>query len=382
MLESSENPTEMELDEAANKMQQQSDGNLDVDKIEIGELADFDSQYFEDLKKRDKRLRGWLASEDCKNVQYFTVLSNGGERLGIIGVYDGDDDKNITHTIVDPKYRGMGFARKFKDALMGKLNLPFITMTINYDPHAPDDPSRTNVSSIRSAEKLPGIERVNDSSYEKIQKAKFIYRRREEITDNLSEDKIKTLKKIKRQIDEGELEGKDWGEIRRNYGIPLGRIGDKGLILNTLGADTLIKYFSALSGEARPYKFTLPLAASDILEYINYELSDTPAHLILDLLKKPLSRAGVNILISHCIHIPHFTAAIIEKFPGEDLNSVLKQIPTDHPEAEPMLNKIFDKKRISYLKDFNKYNENNPAPQELVDEFKKYEQGLFGESAR
>lgn len=154
--------------------------------IKVGTLADFDPAYWEDLNQRDKSIGGWLASEHCKNVHYFTVLSDTGEKLGIVGVYDVGDEKNITHTIVDPKYRGHGLATAFKDALMEKLDLPFVTLTINYDPYAPNDPRRTNVSSMRAAEKLPGVERVEDPAYAEQRKAKFIYRRRREVAEVLN----------------------------------------------------------------------------------------------------------------------------------------------------------------------------------------------------
>ena len=95
--------------------------------------------------------------ENCKNQHYFIVYSDSGEKIGIIGVYDTDDDKNISHTVVDPKYRGQGLAGKFKDLLMDKLALPFITLTIDLD----------NKSSIKATEKMAGIKKVSDDDYEK-----------------------------------------------------------------------------------------------------------------------------------------------------------------------------------------------------------------------
>ena len=154
--------------------------------IEIGDLVDFDREYFDDIKSRDKRLR--VPNFDDHSYRYFTVLSTDGRKLGIIGIYDAGGDKNLTDTIVDPNYRGRGLAKKFKDALMEKLDLPFVTLTIDYDKYAPNEPSRNNIKSLRAAEKLPGVERIDDPNYTRIQKAKFIYRRRDKISNILKVD--------------------------------------------------------------------------------------------------------------------------------------------------------------------------------------------------
>jgi hypothetical protein len=54
---------------------------------------------------------------------------------------------------------------KFKETLMADLNLPFLTLTIDLD----------NTSSIRAAEKIPGIRKVSDAAYEQeFHKAKYI----------------------------------------------------------------------------------------------------------------------------------------------------------------------------------------------------------------
>lgn len=132
-------------------------------------LGDFDADYFKELEGE----RGWIAigQENCRDQQYFTVTDSDGEKLGIVGVYNTDDDENISHTVVDPKHRGQGLAHKFKGRLMDDLGLPFLTLTVDLD----------NAASIRSAEKLPGIKRVSDPDYEReFHKAKFIYERPEE----------------------------------------------------------------------------------------------------------------------------------------------------------------------------------------------------------
>ncbi|MDD5726862.1 MAG: GNAT family N-acetyltransferase [Patescibacteria group bacterium] len=135
--------------------------------VEIQNLGDFDLRYFQELQGKD----GWLAigQENCENQRYFTVNGNNGEKLGIVGVYDTADEKNVTHTVVDPKYRGQGLAAKFKQRLMDELNLPFVTMTIDLD----------NAASIQATEKLPDVKKISDEQYEKdFHKVKYVYERK------------------------------------------------------------------------------------------------------------------------------------------------------------------------------------------------------------
>ena len=142
---------------------------LEQENKKIGEFAEFDKSYFEELEGSD----GWLALGDdfYENQKYFTVFSDKGDKLGIVGVYDTAEEKNVTHTVVDPKYRGQGLAAKFKEKLMTDLNLDFLTLTIDLD----------NEASIRAAEKLPGVKRVSDEAYEKeFHKAKYIYEKQKE----------------------------------------------------------------------------------------------------------------------------------------------------------------------------------------------------------
>ncbi|MBL7058506.1 GNAT family N-acetyltransferase [Patescibacteria group bacterium] len=134
----------------------------EIKKIE--KLGDFDMEYFKELEGDD----GWIAigMDNCSNQQYFTVLSLEGEKLGIIGVYDTEDDKNISHLVVDPKFRGQGLAAKFYNQIIKELGLPFTTLTINLN----------NQPSLKATEKMPGIKRVSDEAYEKeFKKAKFVY---------------------------------------------------------------------------------------------------------------------------------------------------------------------------------------------------------------
>ena len=119
--------------------------------------------YFKKLEGQD----GWIAigQEDCTNQRYFTVFSKSGEKIGIFGVYDHGDDKNITHTVIDPEFRGQGLSGKLKPIIMDKLNLDYLTLTIDLDNHA----------SIKAAEKIPGIKKVSDQSYEDdFHKVKYI----------------------------------------------------------------------------------------------------------------------------------------------------------------------------------------------------------------
>jgi hypothetical protein len=105
------------------------------------------------------------------NQRYFTVFGSKGEKLGIVGVYDTADEKNVTHTVVNQKYRDQGLAAKFKQRLMDELNLPFMTMTIDLE----------NIASIRATEKLPGVRKISDEQYERdFYKVKYVYERPKE----------------------------------------------------------------------------------------------------------------------------------------------------------------------------------------------------------
>lgn len=193
-------------------------------------------------------------------------------------------------------------------------------------------------------------------------------------------EKENLLEKLKKEIDAGGLKNKNWKEIRQQFGIKLRKAGDKDLILSILGKSTLIEYFKSLSGPGKPYKLPIPIESDDLSEYLDYELSETPGTLIMDLLKNPLSKAGVNIFISHCIHIPTFTASVTDNFTKEKLDALLGEIISNHPSATGLLSKIFDQKRIEYLKELCEYNEKNPAPFELVNRIDNFEHELFGES--
>ncbi|MFA5128596.1 MAG: GNAT family N-acetyltransferase [Patescibacteria group bacterium] len=132
-------------------------------EIKVEGLADFDMEYFKNLEGKD----GWIAlgQENCKNQKYHTVIGEGGEKLGIVGVYDTEDEQNITHIVIDQKYRGKGLVPKFYEALMGKEDLNTLIATID----------RKNRPSIVSHERA-GFKKVSDEAYEnEFDKFKYKY---------------------------------------------------------------------------------------------------------------------------------------------------------------------------------------------------------------
>jgi L-amino acid N-acyltransferase YncA len=137
-------------------------------EIKIARLADFDLDYFKRLEGEE----GWIAigQENCKNQKYYTVIGEDGEKLGIVGVYDMEDEKNLTHITIDQKYRGKGLVPKFYEAIMAKENLSSLTATI----------SRGNRPSIISHERA-SFKKISDSAYEeKFDKFKYRYEKPKE----------------------------------------------------------------------------------------------------------------------------------------------------------------------------------------------------------
>ena len=123
--------------------------------IEIKNLDAFDVDFFKELEGEN----GWIAigQENCQNQKYFTVIGTNNEKIGIVGIYDTEDEKNIVHVVVDKNFRGLGLDAKFKQKIMDELNLDSITITIDLD----------NTASIRATEKLPGVKKTSDEQYEK-----------------------------------------------------------------------------------------------------------------------------------------------------------------------------------------------------------------------
>ncbi len=190
------------------------------------------------------------------------------------------------------------------------------------------------------------------------------------------------LERIKDEIMAGQLEGMSWQEIRHKYGIIFNKIGDPHLILSIVGSTALTRYFKALGGEGKPYRFALPISTGDLGTYLTYETSKQPAQLIFDSIKEPLTPASINILISHCIHIPRFTLPLLEEITEELLPAFIMNIGKNYPEAYPYLVKIFENKRLAFLKALGKYNSKNSPPAKLIDAFRGHEYSLFGKSAR
>lgn len=140
--------------------------HCEQEPVEIQSLEDFDMRYFQELEGQN----GWIAlgQENCMNQRYFTVYGSKGEKLGIVGVFDTVDERNVTHTVVDQKYRGYGLAAKFKQRLMDELDLQFITMIISLE----------NTASIRATEKLVGVRKISNKQYEReFGKVKYVYKR-------------------------------------------------------------------------------------------------------------------------------------------------------------------------------------------------------------
>ncbi len=130
----------------------------------VGSLEEFDPAYFAELEGPD----GWIAigQGNCTNQRYFTVKGTNGEKLGIVGLYDGVDGKNISHTVVDPKYRGMGLAKELKEALLKKTGESFYISTVSLD----------NTASLAAMNKIPNINVISDETYEReFHKRKFRY---------------------------------------------------------------------------------------------------------------------------------------------------------------------------------------------------------------
>ena len=136
-----------------------------VNNEEEFKLVDFDRKFFNKISGKDSF--NALNFKSLKNVHYFTVINAKNIPVGIIGIYDTNDDKYISHTVVKKEYRGKFYSKIFKDLIIKKLNLPYLTLTIDIN----------NTNSVKSALKLQGIKKVSDENYEKkYHKYKFIYK--------------------------------------------------------------------------------------------------------------------------------------------------------------------------------------------------------------
>ncbi len=141
-----------------------------ANKIDNIKLDDFDMDYFKSLEGEG----GWIAlgQENCTNQRYFTACAEDGEKIGIVGVYDTEDDKNIIHYVIRPEYRGQGLSAKCTHAIIDTLNLPSVIFTINLD----------NTPSLKAVKKIPGIQKVSNARYENdYQKEKYVLTKPEKI---------------------------------------------------------------------------------------------------------------------------------------------------------------------------------------------------------
>lgn len=122
------------------------------------------------LRNSKDLMGGYPSDKNCKNQRYFTIVGENNEKLGIVGLYDTDDDKNISHTIVDPKYRGLGLAKDFKEKLLEQTGEHYYIATVSLD----------NAASLAAMEKIPGAKVVSSPEYEhEFNKRKFRYDRPE-----------------------------------------------------------------------------------------------------------------------------------------------------------------------------------------------------------
>jgi RimJ/RimL family protein N-acetyltransferase len=154
--------------------------NPEKKKIPIKGLEDFDMQYFLDIAEGDT----WIAldSEDYQNQRYFTVMGENGERLGIVGVFDTEQEKNVTHTVVDPKFRGNRLGPQFKYLLMEKLGLPYITLTVNRNNEKSIKSIQSIISSSKEDNQPFEIKKISGDAYEEeFDKHKFILKRKQAI---------------------------------------------------------------------------------------------------------------------------------------------------------------------------------------------------------
>jgi RimJ/RimL family protein N-acetyltransferase len=130
--------------------------NNNIEEIKVVGLVEFDKDYFYFISKDSKEKWKAIGMENCKNQRYYTAISENNVKLGIVGIYDTEDEQNITHIIIDPKFRGKGLLPKFYDLLLQKEELSFLTATVKID----------NIPSIKSHEKA-GFRKVSNGKYEK-----------------------------------------------------------------------------------------------------------------------------------------------------------------------------------------------------------------------
>ncbi len=133
------------------------------------QLTNFDADYFHSLEGEN----AWIAlgsekyQKDYNNQKYFTVIDAEGEKLGIVGIFDFDQQKNLTHIVIDPKYRDKGLLKNIYHKLMEKTGAKFLIATID----------AKNIASKKAHEKA-GFIKISDEEFEnEFQKFKYKYER-------------------------------------------------------------------------------------------------------------------------------------------------------------------------------------------------------------
>lgn len=130
-------------------------------------LTNFDADYFHSIESDD----AWIAigteeyQTNYSNQKYFTVIDVDNKPLGVVGIFDSHDQKNLTHIVIDPKHRNKGLLKDIYFALMEKVGVRFLIATINVK----------NIASKKAHEKA-GFIKISDEAFEnEFQKFKYRY---------------------------------------------------------------------------------------------------------------------------------------------------------------------------------------------------------------
>ncbi len=131
------------------------------------QLTNFDVDYFHSLEGDN----AWIAigheeyQKNYSNQRYFTVIDHETEHLGIVGIYDFDNQKNLTHIVIDPKHRNKGLLKDIYCKLMEETGVRFLIATINVK----------NIASKKAHEKV-GFIKISDEAFEnEFHKFKYKY---------------------------------------------------------------------------------------------------------------------------------------------------------------------------------------------------------------
>ena len=137
--------------------------------VYVKELVEFnpeiDMSYLQQIDPDGENAWSAFGMENCFNLRYFIVVGNNGQRLGIVGVYDTADEVNITHVVIDPKYRGKGLLPKFYQQLMARTGCTKLVATID----------RENMASIISHERAGFIKTSDEAYQEEFNKFKYVF---------------------------------------------------------------------------------------------------------------------------------------------------------------------------------------------------------------